>query len=437
MKTTPLHDWISTKIGVDQVDFGRSAVERYQLERIQQVIKNVSERSPFYRELFAGLVTPKTLLDFCEFPFTTAEDLRADPSRFVCVSQDEIHRIVTLPTSGTTGPTKRIYFTAADQELTIDFFQAGMSTLSAPGDRVLILLPVQREGSVGDLLRIGLQRLHCIPFPHGPFENEGEVLQLIRDNDINILVGTPIQLHRLLRWDQAFSIIEHGQIKKVLTSTDILPETIRMNLQTLWGCEVFDHYGMTETGLGGGVECAAHCGYHLRDADLYFEIIDHDTGQKLPEGQVGEVVVTTLTRVGMPLIRYRTGDISRLIPGVCSCGSFITRLEKIHSRILSGVETKSGILYPSELDDALFKLEPILDFSATLELDASSDLLHLDMLMIDGEINDFENLIQNLVSTIPAIHCGLHNGTLHVLVNHVETLPSPGRGMNKRKIIIK
>lgn len=418
------------------MEFERSAIERYQLERIRQVILYVSEHSPYYKKRFAGTPLPLSLQDFAAFPFTSAEDLRADPVRFVCVSQEGIQRIVTLPTSGTTGLAKRIYFTPTDQELTIDFFRAGMSSLAIPGDHVLILLPAQREGSVGDLLRIGLLRLGCTPFAHGPFEYEGEVLRLIRDNDINILVGSPVQLHRLLRWDQAFSILKLGQIQKVLASTDILPETIRRNLQGLWGCKVFDHYGMTETGLGGGVECDAHMGYHLREADLYYEIIDPHTGQNLPMGQPGEVVVTTLTRTGMPLVRYRTGDISRLIPGVCACGSFIQRLEKIHRRILSGVVLKTGELYPSELDEVLFKIESLLDFSAVLDHGVSSDTLRLDVQMVKKGISEIDKLVMNALSTIPVVHSGMKYETLQVAVNQVERLHTPGQGMYKRSIAI-
>ena len=105
----------------------------------------------------------RSLRDLSHLPFTTPEDLRQDPGQFVCVSQDEVARIITLPTSGTSGLPKRIYFSAEDQELTVDFFQIGMSTLARPGDRVLILLPGPKPGTVGQLLTVGLERLGCNP----------------------------------------------------------------------------------------------------------------------------------------------------------------------------------------------------------------------------------------------------------------------------------
>lgn len=433
MRITPLQDWIGRKIAAQSSTIDRSTLDCWQFEQIQSIVAYVKERSPYYVRRFAGLPLPESMQQFTELPFTTAEDLQADSGRFVCTPQDEIQRIVTLPTSGTTGSPKRVYFTARDQELTIDFFQVGMSTLAVPGDRVLILLPGQRPGSVGDLLRIGLERLGCTPIPCGPFEEEIDVLQVIDSSNINLLVGSPVQLHRLVRYDQAHSILRYGQIEKVLSSTDILPRIIRTNLQMIWDCEVFDHYGMTETGLGGGVECEAHQGYHLREADLYFEIIDPLTGNVLPDGQPGEIVVTTLTREGMPLVRYRTGDISRFIPGSCPCGSFIKRLEKIHARAQAGVKIKTGIIYPSDLDEALFGIDSILDFSAALRRDPAIDQLEIRVRFVRGMENINREIINSLEG-IPAINQGMTTETLHIIINETNCLENPAAGMQKRTI---
>ncbi len=392
MKITPLHEWIAQCIGCPAVDFNRTTLERHQLERLNWVIHYTYEHSRFYRERLAN--TSKTITsfnDFSAFPFTTADDLRADPNRFVCVSQDDVQRIVTLPTSGTTGESKRVFFSAADQELTVDFFKVGMSTLAGPGDRVLILLPGLRPGTVGDLLKIGLERLGCTATIYGPVDDEEKVLRLIRELDANLLVGAPVHLHRLARWDEAFQILPKKQIRSVLTSTDVLANTIRANLQSIWGCEVFDHWGMTETGLGGGVECEAHQGFHLRAADLYVEIIDPVTGQVLPEGEHGEVVITTLTRSAMPLIRYRTGDLSRLITGACACGSFIPRLERITHRVGAGIHLGSGLLIQSMLDEALFQIREVLDFSASYQ----KSTLSLAVRIFGDEFESVEKAIQN------------------------------------------
>jgi phenylacetate-coenzyme A ligase PaaK-like adenylate-forming protein len=148
---------------------------------------------------------------------------------------------------------------------------------------------------------------------------------------------------------------------------------------------VFNHYGMTETGLGGGVECEARRGYHLREADLYVEVVEPNGTRPMPDGERGEVVVTTLTRTGMPLIRYRTGDLSRFIPGPCPCGTDLRTLERITGRAAGVVRTATGAgLSLAELDEVLFGLPGVLDFDATLLRGATGDTLVLDLRVAAG-----------------------------------------------------
>ena len=143
------------------------------------------------------------------------------------------------------------------------------------------------------------------------------------------------------------------------------PRRLSMSWHRSWGCPVFEHYGMTEMGLGGGVQCSAHKGYHLREADLLFEIIDPRTGQPVPDGETGEVVFTTLTRKAMPLIRYRTGDLARFIPGPCPCGTLLKRLDRIQGRLTGAVVLDKGHqLSIPDLDDVVFSVRGILDYQA-------------------------------------------------------------------------
>lgn len=423
MRITPLHSWIGNKIGCRPQAFTRADLERWQLAMLRKTIRLVRDRSLFYRDLLVDYPPePARLTDLSLYPFTTAQDLQAHPNRFLCVHPDEVNRIVTLPTSGTSGLAKRVFFTAADQELTIDFFQVGMSTLAKAGDRVLILLPGQRPGSVGDLLRIGLERLGCLPIPYGPLDDETAVLGLIHKMEVNVIVGAPVALHRLAAREHAHPALLKGRIRAVLSSTDILPGSIRKNLQAWWGCEVFDHYGMTETGLGGGVECEAHAGYHLREADLYYEVIDPLSGKVLPEGEEGEVVFTTLTREGMPFVRYRTGDISRILPGDCLCGSFIRRLEKIQRRQTSGVRIETEMIYPNDLDEVLFNQEGLLDFRAAVERGPSRSILRIEP-RLAGEITvDGRKCLVNALRSIPAVERIYTAGQLEI--NITDVLPS-------------
>lgn len=436
MRLTPLHYWIAGKIGCEESLFDVQALERYQLQRLREVVSYTRQRSPFYRERFKDCPLGfNSLSDLTQYPFTSAEDLQPDPSRFVCVSQEDIHRIVSLPTSGTTGKAKRIFFSAADQNLTIDFFRVGMSTLAEAGDRVLILLPGERPGSVGDLLYTALGLLGCIPYKYGPVDEEEKVLQFIVANHINLLVGAPVHLHRLACWDAAKSIIPSGQIRAVLTSTDTLPSAIRIHLEESWGCEVFDHYGMTETGLGGGVECEAHEGYHLREADLFFEIIDPHNGRQMVPGEEGEVVVTTLTRNAMPLIRFRTGDISRWLPRVCACGSFIRRLEAVRCRLSTGITIGNGTLHQSDLDEVIFKVRGVSDFSATLQHEQETDILKLDVKTIGYPVDRVKPSVLESVTGIPVLQWAMEKGELDVIVSEMVTeSPRGPAAMIKRQI---
>lgn len=436
MKLTPLHDWIGNRIGSSKGTFSRSEFDRFQLEKLNSVLQLVHEKSSFYQHRIADFpLSIYALEDLAAFPFTTAEDLRSDPNRFACVSQEAIQRIVTLPTSGTTGQAKRVFFTLEDQELTVDFFKIGMSTLAQPGDRVLILLPGQRPGSVGDLLKTGLERLGCKPTIHGPVENEEDVFKVIISKEINVLVGSPVHLNRLARLDDEGWVLPKYQIQKVLTSTDTLPKAIRASLQSIWGCEVFDHWGMTETGLGGGVECAAHQGLHLREADLFFEIIDPQSGQLLPDGEIGEVVITTLTRQAMPLVRYRTGDLSRLIPGVCACGSFIKRLDRITNRVNAGIQLGSGCLTQNDLDEALFQIRDILDFSAAFSEKQGKKVLTLAIRSSTGQFQEIEFSVFEALEAIPMLQMELANSELELEIIPVEILPEGNlHSMHKRRI---
>ena len=237
----PLEPWIAAKIGVPPEALSREVLEAYQFRRLRQTIAYVKERSSYYREKLRG-VDPEEIAGYEQFarlPFTAPEELQIQPQRLVCTSQQEIARIVTLQSSGTTGPGKRLYFTREDQELTIDFFDHGMRNLVGPGDRVMILLPGQTPGSVGDLLKIGLARLGAVPVPYGLVEDPGEALAAALKEDVNALVGIPVQVLSLARHREGRAL--RGRLKSILLSTDYVPRALCRVLEDTWGCRVFHH----------------------------------------------------------------------------------------------------------------------------------------------------------------------------------------------------
>jgi phenylacetate-coenzyme A ligase PaaK-like adenylate-forming protein len=366
---TPLDDWIRAKIDRPQgAALTQDALETHQLAKLRETVAYVRARSPFYRQRLKTLPDgfPASLDNLARVPFTTADDIRADPMRFLCVSQSRVARIVTLQTSGTTDRPKRLFFTEGDLELTIEFFHHGMSGLVKPDWRVLILMPGKLPGSVGDLLVKGLARMNVDGIVHGLATNLEAAIQEMIDKEIDSLVGLPVQVLGLARHPAA-ARIPAGRIQSVLLSADYVPDAVTAVIGGIWHCPVFAHYGMTEMGLGGGVECAARDGYHLREADLLFEIVHPDTGEPIVDDAPGEVVFTTLTRRAMPLIRYRTGDLAAWKTTPCPCGSAIRRMGKVMGRREGERKLDAGtpIRLP-RLDEAVFAVDGVLDYQAEI-----------------------------------------------------------------------
>ncbi|MBN2402963.1 MAG: phenylacetate--CoA ligase family protein [Spirochaetes bacterium] len=412
-------------------------LDEYQLEKLQETIDFVYNNSPFYHDRLRDFAEHKLtcLNDLTRLPFTIQEDIEASALQMLCVSQSDISRVVTLDTSGTTRKPKRLYFTREDQELTVDFFKTGMSTFTEQGDHVMILLPGERPGSVGDLLAVSIERLGAIPIKHGIIHSIPETIQILADTKANVAVGIPIQMIALARYYEQNNYNPKLTLQRLLVSTDYLPNAVRSELQRILGCEIFDHYGMTEMGLGGGVECCAHNGYHMREADLFFEIIDPQTGKTVPYGNYGEVVFTTLTRNGMPLIRYRTGDLSRIIPGTCQCGTSLYRLDYIKTRNSGRIQIDDECYFSiSDLDEILLAIPGIVDFSAKIFYQTSSVLLKIEIITMEKPIP--KTSIYESLYTIPAINILKKKSGLTILIESFTCnntyIPKAG----KRKILV-
>jgi phenylacetate-coenzyme A ligase PaaK-like adenylate-forming protein len=237
------------------------------------------ERSGFFKERFGANSRA----------FTAPEDLRREELRWLCVRPEEVSRIVTLSTSGSSGDSKRVYFTEHDLELTVKFFVRGMKPIVAAGERMITLFPNTTPDSVGDLLSRAVRK------------NGVDVVDdpLIAD----CAVGSPGQILAL----------PQTRLKTVLLSAEYVSETARSAIREKFGCKIFEHYGLTESGFGFAVSHKPDVDYYeVRSEDIYVEIIDPATLENLPDGESGEVVFSTLNRQAMPFIRYRTGDIAAI-----------------------------------------------------------------------------------------------------------------------------
>jgi phenylacetate-CoA ligase len=449
MKITPLEPWILQKIGNNKPQLLRTELEAYQLSKLRQVLQMAREKSTFYKKHLARAPgTINQLEDLAQFPFTTADDLRREGLQFLAISQSEIQRVVTLDTSGTTGSPKRLYYTRQDQELTIDFFQHGMSTFTGQGDRVMILLPHERPGSVGDLLASGLHRIGAFPIRYGPVRDPKDANAVLKAENATILVGVPTHVLAMARFWETDGQVRPSGPHSILLSTDHVPQAIVSALETTWDCRVYNHYGMTEMGLGGGVECQARRGYHLREADLYFEVIEPETGKPVAEGEHGELVFTTLTRHGMPLIRYRTGDMSRWIPGNCPCGTVLKTMDCVRHRlseqVIIGRNSRTSkatepvyTLGIADLDEVLFAIPQVLNFTATLTAFEGLDFLEVKVIVLKRAGYDLAGSLRQALDLIPGIHNLRETGNLRVDTSIQEYGEVQMGSMGKRAILDK
>ena len=337
----------------------QKALSDWQLKKIRNLLVYAGTNSPWYRKRLSGHALPESLEEFASFPLMDGQALADAGLSMLCVSQGDISRVVTLQTSGTEGRPKRIFYTAGDQELTVSFFHHGMSELTSEGEAVMVFLPFKAEGCVGDLLIRGLKRLGVQPVGYGLMDDLADCAKAILENRISCAVGIPVQFLALGEYCRKRGI--YLPLKAVLLSTDYLALPVRERIASALGCEVYNHFGMTETGLGCALECGAHDGMHIRENDIYAEIVHPVTHEVLEDGEWGELVITTLTREGMPLLRYRTGDFARLLPGLCACGSQLKRLE------CGGRLGFGGMI--AKLDKALFSMNLLVDYDAEYEPD--------------------------------------------------------------------
>lgn len=364
MNKTPMEAWIIKRTGISPEN--QDELRRYQLKKIIETLNYAKKNSLFYQKQLND-IDPDTINSWDDFnciPFTTGDDLKNQPFEFLCVPQSRVDRIVTLNTSGTSGSKKRIFFTDEDLQKTVDFFDYGMRSLIDNKDRVMVLLPGQAYGTIGNLLKEALDRTKTACVVYGLLTDLEAAEKMIIENKINCIVGIPIQVLYLSRIKKnAFK-----KVKKVLLSTDYVPQTMVDELKQKFSCRVFNHYGMTEMGYGGGVECEALNGYHLREGDLYFEIVDPDSGKPVADGVYGEVVFTTFNREAMPLIRYRTGDIGAFSKVACQCGTFLRTMKKVEGRIKNRICLDEGVYFDlKELEEILLAWEDLVDYQVTVK----------------------------------------------------------------------
>jgi len=351
----------------------------YQLETIVRSLSTIKERSPFYREKFKGIDLTKirSQADFEKLPFSDKNDLReVYPLGLQSVPDKEVVRIHS--SSGTTGTPVIIPYTKRDvEDWAIQFERCYRMAGITEMDRIHIT-PGYGLWTAGIGFQLGAERLGAMVIPMGPGNTEKQ-LKMMMDLKSTVLCATSSYALLLAEEIQKRGIKDQIELKKGVIGSERWGDKMRDRIANELGVELYDIYGLTEIyGPGIGISCSYKNGIHMWDDYLYFEIIDPKTGKVLPDGEVGELVITTLRKEGAPLIRYRTHDLTRIIPGDCPCGSRFPRIDIITGRTDDMIKVKGVNIFPAQFEELLTKFpEASSEYQVMIDHLEGKDILTL------------------------------------------------------------
>ncbi len=333
-----------------------------QLKRLRWSVTHAYNNSEFYRKRMDGAgVHPeeiRSLDDLRRLPFTDKSDIRDNyPFGIRAVPFEDIVRLHA--SSGTTGKRTVALYTRKDIDDWTEMFARCYRTAGVtPQDRVQIT-PAYGLWTAGISFQLGAERLGAMVIPVGPGNTDLQ-LELMEDFQTTVITGT--SSYGLLLGEE---VAARGLRPKLALRIGIFgserwSDAMRRRIEELLGIESFDIIGMTELyGPGIGIDCPAHSGVHYWSDYFIFEIIDPATLEPVPPGEYGEIVATTLTKEAMPMIRYRTHDISRFIPGPCDCGSPYPRIDRILGRTDDMFKFHGVAIFPSTIDTIISQHEGV------------------------------------------------------------------------------
>lgn len=328
----------------------------YVNQALKKLLARVNQHSRFYQRKFKeGGFDPRDfteMADFTKLPFTYKHELREGyPLGLQAVPDREVVRIHS--SSGTTGKPVIIPYTKKDvYDWSVMFARCYVFAGVTMEDRVQIT-PGYGLWTAGIGFQAGAERLGAMAIPMGPGNTEKQ-LQMMIDLKSTVLCSTSSYALLLAEEIRKRDFQDRIQLKIGILGSERWGEKMRDRIETELGIESFDIYGLTEIyGPGIGIDCKFHQGIHYWSDHLYFEIIDPETGRNLHDGELGELVITTLSKEGAPLVRYRTRDLTRIIPGTCPCGSVYPRIGRILGRSDDMIKIKGVNIYPGQIEDVL------------------------------------------------------------------------------------
>ena len=329
-------------------------INETQIQQVNSRIQALVKAGSFYGKKLeaAGITEIHSAEDFKKLPFSEKKDLRdAYPLGLMTAPEEEIVRIHS--SSGTTGTPVIIPYTAKDVADWATMFARCYETAGITNKDRIQITPGYGLWTAGIGFQAGAEKLGAMVIPMGP-GNTDKQLEMMVNLESSVICATSSYALLLAEEIEKRGIKDKIKLKKGVIGSERWSQKMRDRISSELGIELYDIYGLTEIyGPGIGINCEKDEGMHYWDDFLYLEIIDPATGENVPDGEMGEIVITTLVKEGAPLIRYRTHDLSRIIPGKCSCGRCFPRIDRIMGRTDDMMKIKGVNVFPSQIEEVL------------------------------------------------------------------------------------
>lgn len=374
----------------DMETMPRKDIEKLQLERLKWLVGYCIDNIPFYNKRLAEAgVTPekiKSLSDIQYIPYTTKADIR-DTYPFGLFGQP-MKKIVRIhASSGTTGKPTVVGYTKKDLDTWSDCM-ARLCVAAGATDEDIVQIAFGYGLFTGALgLHYALEKIGCTVVPTSSGNTEKQIM-LMQDFQTTALVSTPSYAQYIGEMARELGVIDNINLKLGLFGSEGCTEEMRSQIEKTLGLFATDNYGMSEL-MGPGVagDCVYREGMHINEDHFYPEIIDSKTGEVLPKGSQGELVITTLTKEGIPMLRYRTKDITQINYEPCKCGRTFARMSKIKGRSDDMLKIRGVNVFPSQIESVLMKFDEIAPHYQLVVTRANySDALEVKVELADGSL---------------------------------------------------
>jgi phenylacetate-CoA ligase len=376
----------------------------HRLFRLQNTVRYACENSPWYRAVFdkAGVKPEdiRKISDLEKLPFTTPEDISAGGYKFLCMSQSGVEKPVTFVSTGTTGPQKRIFFSYSDVDALTDFLGVGMRTVAPEGSAVQILLPDSAVRSMGKLLCEGVAKQGLRGYSMGVMRPSEEQVEETIENRPYVWFGDARTIYRITKETENKYDLGKLGVKVMFTTVSEVAPSMRRYLEKVWNCRVVTHYGLTEMGFGLAVDCPDGCGYHYNEFGVIAELVDPTTGEVITDGREGELVYTSLGRQAMPIIRYRSHDISTLKKAPCRCGAQLDTIGHVARRMEAVLTVNGESVYPTMFDDLMFSNGHVVDYDTYFDEKGTRLVFVMECI---GQPKGYAERVREIMAEHPAI----------------------------------